>query len=55
MPPYVSTTQQAQAEEDQLRNMLSEDLLSQFVADIQKQLGLQVHPDMMRRAIGGES
>ena len=55
MPPYVSTTQQAQAEEDQLRNMLSEDLLSQFVADIQKQLGLQVYPDMMRRAIGGES
>ncbi|HEV7873088.1 MAG TPA: SurA N-terminal domain-containing protein [Enterovirga sp.] len=55
VPAYVTTTQQAQAEEDQLRNMLSEDLLSQFVADIQKQLGLEVHPDMMRRAIGGES
>jgi peptidyl-prolyl cis-trans isomerase D len=55
VPAYVTTTQQAQAEEDQLRSVLSEDLLSEYVADIQKQLGLQVYPEMMRRAIGGES
>jgi peptidyl-prolyl cis-trans isomerase D len=55
VPPFVTSTQQASAEEEQLRNLLSEDLLAEYVADIQKQLGITVHPEMMRRAIGGES
>lgn len=53
--PFVTSTQQASGEEDQLRNLLNEDLLAEYVGDVQKRVGLSVYPDMMRRAIGGES
>jgi peptidyl-prolyl cis-trans isomerase D len=53
--PLVTSTQQAAGEEEQLRNLLTEDLLAEYVGDVQKRIGLSVYPEMMRRAIGGES
>lgn len=55
VPPFVTTTQESSAMETQLRNLLSEDLLTQYVADVQKRLGVRLYPENVRRAIGGES
>lgn len=55
VPPLVTTTQDAAAAEEQLRQALAEDVLSQYLADIEKQIGVQTYPENMRRAIGGES
>ena len=55
VPPLVTSTQQAAAVEDQLRQALAEDLLAEYFADVEKQLGVTTYPENMRRAIGGES
>jgi peptidyl-prolyl cis-trans isomerase D len=54
-PPLVTSTQQASTIEDQLRQALAEDVLAQFMAEIEKQIGVRTYPENMRRAIGGES
>jgi peptidyl-prolyl cis-trans isomerase D len=54
-PPLVTSTQQASAVEEQLRQALAEDVLAQFMAEIEKQIGVRTYPENMRRAIGGES
>jgi peptidyl-prolyl cis-trans isomerase D len=55
VPPLVTSTQQASAVENQLRQALAEDVLAQFMAEIEKQIGVRTYPENMRRAIGGES
>jgi peptidyl-prolyl cis-trans isomerase D len=53
VPPFVTSTQQAEALEGQLRQALAEDVLAQYLAAIEKQIGVQTFPENMRRAIGG--
>jgi peptidyl-prolyl cis-trans isomerase D len=55
MPPYVTTTQQAEALEDQLRRALADDVLTEYISVVEKQVGVSTNPENMRRAIGGES
>ena len=53
-PPFVTTTQEAGGLEEQLRAALREDLLAEYVAEVEKQVGVVTYPENMRRAIGGE-
>ena len=55
MPPFVTSSNEAQRVEEQLRLMLSDDLLSQYIAHLQTNLGVSINQQNMRRAIGGES
>jgi peptidyl-prolyl cis-trans isomerase D len=55
MPPLVTSTNEAQRIEEQLRILLTDDLLAQYIARLQKDLGVTINQQNMRRAIGGES
>lgn len=55
VPPFVTTTQEAQRIGDQLKLVLSDDLLAQYVAAAQAEIGVRIDQDAFRRAIGGES
>jgi peptidyl-prolyl cis-trans isomerase D len=55
MPPFVTSTGEAQRIEEQLRILLTDDLLAQYIAQLQKDLGVSINQANMRRAIGGES
>jgi peptidyl-prolyl cis-trans isomerase D len=55
MPPFVTSTNEAQRIEEQLRILLTDDLLAQYIAQLQKDLGVTINEQNMRRAIGGES
>ena len=55
MPPFVTSTNEAQRMEEQLRILLTDDLLAQYIAQLQKDLGVTINQQNMRRAIGGES
>ncbi|NNM71937.1 peptidylprolyl isomerase [Enterovirga aerilata] len=55
VPPFVTSTQQAAAVENQLRQAVAEDLFSQYVAEVERQIGVRTYPENMRRAIGAES
>ena len=55
VPAFVTTTQEAASTETQLRTAISDDLIAEFVAEIEKSVGVQVYPESVRRAIGGES
>jgi peptidyl-prolyl cis-trans isomerase D len=55
MPPFVTSTNEAQRVEEQLRIMLTDDLLGQYIAQLQKDLGVTINQQNMRRAIGGET
>lgn len=55
MPPFVTSTQESAATEDQLRTLLADDLLAEYIEDIQKRIGVTLYPNNVRRAIGGET
>jgi peptidyl-prolyl cis-trans isomerase D len=55
VPPFVTTTQEAQRLEDQLRTAMSDDLLSEYIAQAQSEIGVTVNQEAVRRAIGGET
>jgi peptidyl-prolyl cis-trans isomerase D len=55
LPPFVTSTQEAQRIGDQLAAFLSEDLIAQYVSQAQAELGVRVNQEALRRAIGGES
>jgi peptidyl-prolyl cis-trans isomerase D len=55
VPPFVTTTQEAQRLEDQLRTAMSDDLLGQYIAQAQSEIGVTVNQEAVRRAIGGET
>jgi peptidyl-prolyl cis-trans isomerase D len=55
LPPLVTSTSEAQRLEEQLRIILSEDLLAQYIAQLQKEFGVSINQQNMRRATGGES
>ncbi|MFL5192930.1 MAG: peptidylprolyl isomerase, partial [Microvirga sp.] len=55
VPPLVTTTQQAQNTENQLRNGLGDDLISEYIAQVRQDLGVTINQQALRRATGGES
>ena len=54
-PPFVTTTQESAATEERLRTLLADDQIGEYVADVQKRIGVTTYPNNVRRAIGGES
>lgn len=54
VPPFVTTTQEAQNVENQLRNGMSDDLINQYIAQIRQDLGVTVNQQALRQATGGE-
>jgi peptidyl-prolyl cis-trans isomerase D len=53
-PPFVTSTQQAATLDEQLRNLIGNDLLAQYVAQLQKDVRVAVNEQALRRAVGGE-
>jgi peptidyl-prolyl cis-trans isomerase D len=54
VPPLVTTTQQAQTIENQLRNGVSDDLINQYIAQVRQDLGVTINQQALRQATGGE-
>jgi peptidyl-prolyl cis-trans isomerase D len=54
VPPLVTTTQEAERIEDQLRNAMGDDLLAQYVAETQKGISVTVNQQALRQVVGGE-
>jgi peptidyl-prolyl cis-trans isomerase D len=54
VPPLVTTTQQAQNTENQLRNGLGDDLISEYIAQVRQDLGVTINQQALRQATGGE-
>ena len=52
-PQYMTTTPQAEAIETRLRNDLSEDMLTQLIAQMQQEIGVSINETTFREAIGG--
>ena len=55
IPPFITTTQESAATEGQLRSLVSDDLLAEYLADAEKRIGVTLYPGNVRRAIGGET
>ena len=55
VPPFDLASTEGKQLQDNLRNSLSQDLLLQYVAQIEKELGATVNQDALRRAVGGET
>ncbi|HEY8565260.1 MAG TPA: peptidyl-prolyl cis-trans isomerase [Beijerinckiaceae bacterium] len=54
VPPLVTSTLEAGRIADQLRTYLGDDLLAEYIALVQKDAGVQVNEQALRRAVGGE-
>jgi peptidyl-prolyl cis-trans isomerase D len=54
VPPLVTTTQEAQNVETQLRNGMSDDLINQYIAQVRQDLGVTINQQALRQATGGE-
>jgi peptidyl-prolyl cis-trans isomerase D len=54
VPPFVTSSREASAIEERLRVALSEDLLAQYIAQIEKDIGVTVNQQNLRRAVGGD-
>jgi peptidyl-prolyl cis-trans isomerase D len=54
VPPLVTSTQEAQNAETQLRNGMSDDLISQYIAQVRQDLGVTINQQALRQATGGE-
>lgn len=52
VPPYVRTTEEAESVVNLLRTGLSEDLLQQYVAKLQNELGVSINEAAFRNATG---
>ena len=51
---FVTTTQEAQSAEDQLRDGMGDDLISQYIAQVRQDLGVTINQQALRQATGGE-
>jgi peptidyl-prolyl cis-trans isomerase D len=54
VPPLVTSTQQAQNTENQLRTSISDDLIGQYIAQVRQDLGVTINQQALRQATGGE-
>ena len=55
VPPLITTTQEAERVEDQLRSAMSDDLLAQYVAEAQKGISVTVNQQAVRQVVGGDT
>ncbi|MEH3144898.1 MAG: SurA N-terminal domain-containing protein [Methylobacterium frigidaeris] len=55
VPAFAATASAAAGVEQQFRTALADDILSEYLADVQKQAGVSVNEALFRRAVGGES
>jgi peptidyl-prolyl cis-trans isomerase D len=53
VPPFLTTTQQAQQIETQLRQGMSDDILAQYIAQAQKEMNVRIYPETVRQVVGG--
>jgi peptidyl-prolyl cis-trans isomerase D len=53
VPAFVTTTQQAQQIETQLRQGMSDDILAQYIAQAQKEMNVRIYPEAVRQVAGG--
>ncbi len=54
VPPFVTTTMEAGSIEEQLRTLIADDLLGQYIAHLRAQRPVSVNEQVLRRAVGGE-
>ncbi|MBD2750559.1 SurA N-terminal domain-containing protein [Microvirga sp. BT688] len=54
VPALVTSTQQAQTTENQLRTALGDDLINQYIAQVRQDLGVTINQQALRQATGGE-
>ncbi|MBF9197953.1 SurA N-terminal domain-containing protein [Microvirga sp. BT290] len=54
VPPLVTSTQQAQNAENQLRTGIGDDLINQYIAQVRQDLGVTINQQALRQATGGE-
>jgi peptidyl-prolyl cis-trans isomerase D len=54
VPPFVTTTMEAGSIDEQLRTLISDDLLGQYIAHLRAQRPVSVNEQVLRRAVGGE-
>jgi peptidyl-prolyl cis-trans isomerase D len=54
VPPLVTTTQEAQQIESQLREGFADDIVSQYIAQVQKDLGVTINQQVVRQVVGGD-
>lgn len=54
VPPLVTTTQEAQNIDNQLRNAMGDDLVNQYIAQARQDLGVTINPQALRQATGSE-
>lgn len=55
VPPLVGSSRETEQLVDQLRMFITEDLISSFIAQKQRDLGVNIDQTVLRRAIGGET
>lgn len=55
VPPFVTTTQESIAADGQARSLVSEEVLAESIAEVEKRVGVTLYPENIRRAIGGET
>jgi peptidyl-prolyl cis-trans isomerase D len=54
VPPMMTTTQDAQRIEEQLRTGMSDDLIAQYIAQVRQDLGVTINQQAIRQVTGGE-
>jgi peptidyl-prolyl cis-trans isomerase D len=54
VPPLVTTTQQVQTIENQLRNGFGDDLINEYIAQARQDLGVTINQQALHQATGGE-
>jgi peptidyl-prolyl cis-trans isomerase D len=55
VPPIQTTTEAVEQIENQLRNSMSEDLLSEYVAQVRQDLGVTLNPTAMAQVTGSNT
>lgn len=53
-PPLVTSTQEAAQVEAQMRLAMADDLVSEYIAEVQRGMGVTINQEALRRAIGGD-
>ncbi len=54
VPPFITTTQEAERLDNQLREAMADDLLNQYTARVRQDLGVTINAQALRQATGGE-